>query len=193
MRTSSLPVRPVALGGIALTTLFASAALGAATNVLNGWISPEYFMDVLHRHRHENIWRMSIAQGLLEGLVFGVFFSLLFSGGVGIITRVSCKYGFALKHLLGVITGSLICWGIGGLATMLIATISPEVYSNMYFGRYEYFGEMLAKAWVGGSIWGLEVGGLVSMILGLVVLHANWQRRLDLGDDVTQSTMMPTN
>ena len=35
---------------------------------------------------------------------------------------------------------------------------------------------MLAYAWVGGSIWGVQLGGLVSVVLGLVVLRANWRR-----------------
>ncbi len=35
---------------------------------------------------------------------------------------------------------------------------------------------MLRYAWVGGSIWGTELGGLLSVILGVVVLRANWRR-----------------
>jgi hypothetical protein len=34
-----------------------------------------------------------------------------------------------------------------------------------------------AYAWAGGSIVGLELGALVSVVVALVVLRANWRRR----------------
>lgn len=171
-------VRPLALAAIAGTGVFASAALGAVTNAINGWVSPLYFVTIMRWQGVENVWLASIAQGVFEGLCFGVFFSLVFTAGVAILTRASCSYAFAALHLLGILAGALVCWCIGGAAAMGLATVSPEFYRRTFIGVPEAFGEMLAYAWVGGSIWGVQLGGLVSVILGLIILAANWRRRL---------------
>jgi hypothetical protein len=169
-------VRPLRLFGVALTAVFASAALGAATNAVNGRISPLYFVTVMRWDGVEDVWRASVAQGILEGLCFGVFFSLVFTSGVGVITRASCGYLFAARHLLGVVAGALVCWLIGGAAAMGLATLSPEFYRDAFIGVPEEAGPMLAYAWVGGSIWGVQLGGLLSVALGLVVLRGAWLR-----------------
>ena len=163
---------------IALTGVFTSAGLGAITNAINGWVSPVYFVTVLGWQGVRDVWSASIAQGIFEGLCFGVFFSLVFTTGVGVITRGSCSYGFALRHLLGIAAGALVGWAIGGLAAMGLATLSPEFYRRAFIGVPNEFGPMLGYAWVGGSIVGLELGGLVSVILGLVVLRTNWRKSL---------------
>jgi hypothetical protein len=167
-------VRPLTLFGIAVTGVFASAALGAVTNAVNGLVSPQYFVTILGWRGVEDVWRASIAQGIFEGLCFGVFFSLVFTAGVGIITRASCRYGFAVRHLLGIVAGAFVCWLIGGVAAMGLASLSPEFYRRAFIGVPDEFGPMLAYAWVGGSIWGVQLGGLVSVVLGLVVLRGNW-------------------
>ena len=77
---------------------------------------------------NEDVWHASIAQGIFEGLCFGVFFSLVFTTGVGVITQGTCRYGFALRHLIGIAAGALACWVIGGVAAMGLATLSPEFY-----------------------------------------------------------------
>jgi hypothetical protein len=59
---------------------------------------------------------------------------------------------------------------------MGLAVLSPEFYRRAFIGVPEEFGSMLKYAWVGGSIWGLELGGLLSVVLGLVVLRGNWLR-----------------
>ena len=103
-------VRPLALAAIAGTGVFASAALGAVTNAINGWVSPLYFVTIMRWQGVENVWLASIAQGVFEGLCFGVFFSLVFTAGVAILTRASCSYAFAALHLLGILAGA--CRGV---------------------------------------------------------------------------------
>ena len=71
--------RPLALAGIAVSTVLVSAFFGGSTNAINGWVSPSYFVTILGWRGVENVWRASIAQGIFEGLLFGVFFSLLFT------------------------------------------------------------------------------------------------------------------
>lgn len=168
--------RPLTLFAIAVSGVLASAFLGGSTNAVNGLVSPRYFVTILGWHNVADVWRASIAQGIFEGFCFGVFFSLVFTAGTGTITGASCRYGFAFKHLVWILAGAYLGWIIGGLAGMGLATLSPEFYSQTFFGVPREFGERLAYAWVGGSIWGAELGGLVSVVLGLVVLRASWKR-----------------
>lgn len=170
------PVRPLVLVGAALTGVVASAFLGAVTNAVNGWVSPLYFVTIMRWQGVADVWRASIAQGIFEGLLFGVFFSLVFTVGVGIITGASCSYRFAAGHLLGVVAGALCCWLIGGVAAMGLASLSPEFYRRAFRGVPDEWGAMLAYAWVGGSIWGVQLGGLMAVVLGLVVLRGRWRR-----------------
>jgi hypothetical protein len=124
----------------------------------------------------ENVWRASVAQGIFEGLLVGLFVSLIFTAGTGIITMASCGYRFAVGHLLGIVAGAFVGWVVGGLAGMGLAALSPEFYSQTFIGVPDEPGPRLAYAWVGGSIWGVELGGPLSLVLALVVLRANWLR-----------------
>lgn len=171
-----LEPRPLVVAGIAVSGVLASGFLGATTNAVNGWVSPEYFVTVMRWERIEDVWRASIAQGMFEGLLFGIFFSLLFTVATGIITGSACSFGFAFKHLVSVLGGVYICWTFGGLAGVGLASLSPEFYQRTFFGVPAEPGAMLRYAWVGGSIWGAELGGFVSVVVGLVVLRANWRR-----------------
>ena len=118
--------RPLPLVGLLATGVVASACLGGITNAINGRVSPLYFVRVVRWHEFEDVWRASIAQGIFEGIGFGVAFSLLFAAGVGIITRASCSYGFAVRHLLAILVGALACWAFGGVAGVGLALLSPE-------------------------------------------------------------------
>ncbi len=174
----SLPPRPLALAATAVSGVLASGFLGGTTNAVNGRVSPLYFVNVLGWYDVDNVWRASIAQGVFEGLLFGVFFSLVFTVATGVMTRAACSFWFALAHLLGILAGAYCCWVLGGLAGMGLATLSPEFYRRAFIGVPQEHGAMLRYAWVGGSIWGAELGGLVSVATGLVVLRANWRRRV---------------
>ena len=170
--------RPFALAGIALCGILAGGFLGGTTNAINGWVSPTYFVNILRWHDVVDVWRASIAQGIFEGLLYGIGFSLLFTIPTGIITSAACSFRFAFKHLLGIISGAYAGWVLGGLAAMGLAMLSPEFYRRAFLGVPQEFEPMLRYAWVGGSIWGLELGALVSVLIGLVVLRANWKRKV---------------
>jgi hypothetical protein len=86
--------------------VLASGVLGGTTNAVNGAVSPTYFVTILGWHGVEDVWRASIAQGVFEGLLFGIVFSLIFTVATGIITGAACSFGFALKHILGILAGA---------------------------------------------------------------------------------------
>jgi hypothetical protein len=171
------PVRPLTLFATVITGILAGGALGAVTNAINGAISPHYFVIVMQWHWVQDVWRASVAQGIFEGLLFGVLFSLIFTTGVGIMTRGTCRYGVAVRQMLGIAAGAFVGWLLGGLAAIGLASLSPDFYRRTFSGVPEETGPMLSYAWVGGSIWGIELGGLVSVVLGLVIFRANWLRQ----------------
>src|SRR5947209_822069 len=103
---------PEALVAIAACGVVASAVLGGTTNAVNGAVSPTYFVTVLRWHGVEDVWRASIAQGVFEGGLFGLGFSVVFTAGVAAITVGYCTFGFAFKHLLGVLAGAYIAWAM---------------------------------------------------------------------------------
>ena len=171
-----LPTRPIALFATFVSGVIASAVLGALTNAINGAVSPAYFVINLRFDDGEHLWRACIAQGVLEGIAFGVAFSLIFAIGVGVITRAACTYTFALRHLSGIVLGGMAGSLIGGVLAMLLALLSPPLFRDLFRAPAD-FGALLRYAWVGGSILGLQVGGFVCLIVGLIVLRANWQKQ----------------
>lgn len=55
-------------------SIFIGGFIGGITNIINGYISPEYFRRVMN-WEFQNIWTASIAQGIFEGLLYGLIFS----------------------------------------------------------------------------------------------------------------------
>jgi len=168
---------PIALVGLVFSGVLLGGVLGAVANSINGWVSPLYFRIILGWHDVENIWRATVAQGIFEGFLFGLFFALVFTVVIGVVSRARCTYREGIVYLLSVAAAALVFWAIGGLLGMGLATLSPEFYQHAFRGVPKDPDEMLRYAWVGGSIWGLEFGGLVLTILGLVVFHAKWRTR----------------
>lgn len=174
---TSLPTRPLTMAGIFLTGTLGGAVLGAITNSVNGLVSPYYFVTIMGWYDIQDVWRASVAQGIFEGLLFGAGFSLIFTTGAGIITHASSPYGFAIRHQLGILVATFGCWLFGGIAGIGLAVLSPPFYQATFIGVPDEFLAMVAFAWVGGSIWGVEIGGLISVVLGLVTLRGNWLKR----------------
>jgi len=109
------------------------AALGALTNCVNGLVSPLYFCNILGWHDVSDVWRASIAQGIFEGLMFGLFLALVFTTVVGCVSKVRCSFGFGAAILAFVAVATLVCWAVGGLLGMGLATLSPDFSPRLYW------------------------------------------------------------
>lgn len=157
---------------IALTCVFIGGIIGAVTNMINGAISPYYFKKIM-QWEFEEIWIASIAQGILEGVVYGLFFALVFTPSFAIITKGKGSYVFALQNFKRIIVIIFMCWAIGGLISLFLASLSPDFYRSHITSAPTDIIELIKFAWVGGSIWGEMIGGFIGIIIGIVLLINN--------------------
>lgn len=167
---------PFDLFGLAMTGVVAGVLTGALTNLINGRVSPLYFVNIMGWSNDDFVWNMAIAQGIFEGVFFGIFLSLIFTTVVGIVSRASCPYRLGLRYLLAILLIALGGWVLGGLFAMGMAALSPEFYRNAFYKVPLDSSEMLKYAWVGGSIIGLQLFALLAVILVTVIFRANWRR-----------------
>ena len=166
------------LAATVVTGVLVGGVFGAVANTINGWVSREYFTRVMHWGDIDDVRRAAVAQGILEGLLWGLFLSTVFAAVTGIITHARSTYRFCLRHLLGIVVAIGICWFVGGLLGVLLASFSPEFFETSFVSRSNRLdpSQLPSYAWVGGSIWGAQFGGLASLIVGLVALRAQWRR-----------------
>jgi hypothetical protein len=175
----ALPLRAHHLAATALSVVVACAMLGALTNAINGAVSPTYFVSVMAWDHGPHLYARVVAQGVFEGLCFGIMLGAGFTVGVGLLTRARAPLGFALRHVGYAWLVALLSWVLGGLAAVGLAALSPAWYGDKFRGAPEGGAELLRYAWVGGSIWGVELGGIVGLVLALVVLRASWRRYVE--------------
>lgn len=171
------PARPIDLIGLAITGVFACVFMGGISNIVNGLVSPTYFVNIMRWHDVDNVWRAAIDQGMLEGLVCGILLSLIFTSVVGFVSKATCPYSVGVRYILGILGAALVCWVAGGLFAMGLAMLSPKFYRTAFISVPQDTGEMLKYAWVGGSITGLQLGGFACVLLASFVFRAKWHRR----------------
>ena len=159
---------------LTVTGILFGAIVGAITNSINGLVSPRYYEVILGWEGVNNIWRASIAQGIFEGVIFGTLLSLLFVTIVGLITKVKCSYKLGVKYLTGIIALSIIFWILGGIMGLLLSLLSPEFFQSRFHNVPKETIALMKYAWVGGSIWGIELGGFISVILGSLIFKSKW-------------------
>lgn len=181
MKQATPTPRPVALFSIALATIAAGGLLGAATNIVNGAVSPTYFVNILRWERVEEVWRAAVALGIFEGLIYGAIFAIIFTIVVGSVSKAQATFAFALKPLATAGGVTLLSWCIGGLLAMGLAALSPGFYRSNFIGVPSEFGAMLRYAWVGGSSWGVLFGAVLSVVIACTMASAEWRRRKRLG------------
>ena len=158
---------------IALTCILMGGTIGAITNMVNGAVSPYYFKTTMNWGFQE-IWIASVAQGILEGLFHGVFFAIIFTIGFGMITKGKADYAFALKPVIRIAIIVLCCYNIGVLLAVMLVRLSPEFYRSHFPWTPTDVIEQMKYAWVGGSIWGEILGGLLGSVIGLLNTKNNW-------------------
>ena len=59
---------------------------------------------------------------------------------------------------------------------MFLAMLSSNFYKGYFPLAPSDKTELLKFAWVGGSIWGGMIGGLLSSVLGIVVTKNSWAK-----------------
>ena len=62
----------MSMSGLALTAILLGGLLGAATNAVSAKVSALYFVNVMRWEDVSDVWRAAIAQGVREGLLWGV-------------------------------------------------------------------------------------------------------------------------
>ena len=159
---------------VAATCIVSGGLIGAITNIINGKVSPYYYQAIMHWD-FKDIWTAAIAQGILEGLYYGVMFSIIFTITFGLVTKGQGTFIFAIKQLIKLTSIVLICWILGGLFAIFLATLSPEFYKAHFPMTPSDKTEQIKFAWVGGSIWGAMIGGLLSAFIGIVIIKNNWR------------------
>lgn len=178
MVVSSSSKRALAMGGIAISAMGTGVLVGAVTNAINGAVSPHYFRSVMGWHFViDDIWTASVAQGMLEGVLFGAGFATVFTLVLGVASKGEATLRFAGKYLLMAGVIALATWCIGGLLAMGFAAFSPEFYQNAFMGVPREFGEMLRFAWVGGSIWGIYFGAVLGVVIVSIIASVDWRRQ----------------
>ncbi len=93
---------------VALTCVLAGGLIGATTNAINGYVSPTYFRIILGWD-FQDIWTASIAQGIFEGLIYGMILAIVFGVTIAIVTQGQATYGFVLRHLITIIGMTYLC------------------------------------------------------------------------------------
>lgn len=152
-----------------ISCLLMGMAIGGGTNTINGLVSPEYFVNILGWNPSSNIWGMSIIQGLFEGLIYGFVFAVVYTGIAASKPSSTIKNSQIIRFIFKVGTIILLIWVIGGVLAVVLAFISPDFYRSSFIAVPSETEAMLRYAWVGGSIWGGMLGGLLSLIVGAVL------------------------
>lgn len=149
--------------------LFFGALIGGGTNAINGIVSPTYFINILGWEAHYNIWVMSIFQGIFEGLLYGFIFAVVYTTVASLKIEAPVKNIELFKFFITLGTAVLVFWFSGGIIAVLLAYLGPEFYRNAFIAVPKETEAMLRYAWVGGSIWGGLLGGVLSLVVGVSI------------------------
>jgi len=172
-------MKPFSLVGIWVTGILGAAVLGAVVNFDNAHVSELYFRNVMQWNDVSHISRAIVAQGVFEGLVCGLFLSTIFTSIAGIVSRAQCSYALGVQYVGGSFLTAFGCWVAGGLLAVALASLSPEFYRHTFIRVPEDADERLRYAWVGGSIWGIQLGGVGATFVFVALFRAAWRQKIE--------------
>lgn len=152
----------------ALFSVASGATIGASTNAINSYISPEYYQIILEWD-FQGIWAASVAQGVMEGVAYGVLFSIVILVSI-LIFRRGTAWPKVAQHILKAIFLVYLSWLLGGMIALLLASISPDFYMGFIDREGIQVVSLLKFAWVGGSIKGAMYGALVGALITAIAI-----------------------
>jgi hypothetical protein len=114
------------------TGLVIGAILGGATNAINGWIGPSYFIHLLNWT--EDIWIKAVIQGALEAGLYGLLNAFVFVLIANFFGRGIRSVVVIRKYLLSCAVAVSCVWVIGGLiGIFLLPAFSKDLSPNSPF------------------------------------------------------------
>jgi hypothetical protein len=169
--------KPLNLVVLAIALIGIGGLIGATTNLINGNVSEEYFRKIMG-WEFNGILKAAILQGIFEGIIYGLIFSFIFTIGFASITKMKADWQFVKKQLKNIVFVIYGCWIIGGIMAITLAFLFPEDYDRIIYSVPKEILPRIRYAWVGGSIWGGMIGGIISVIWGLINTNKEWKKRL---------------
>jgi hypothetical protein len=151
--------------GLLFVGVAGGACLGAVTNAVNGALSPRYFIDVMGWRRETNIWVASILWGILEGAAFGLAYAFVFMALISFASHRRCRFSHALRYGLVTLALAFGFWILGGASGVAYADIFRDRCDHRFFGYHDEWPSLARYAWVRGSIWGIESGGFLAVLI----------------------------
>ena len=134
-----------------------ASILGALTNSLNGWLSPQYFRDVMG-WAGTDVWSDTVREGMLEGVCFGTAYALMFVTLIAAMSRGEYRLNVAIRYALIGFAAALASWFAGGIVAIIYVYWVPDA-NPRFFGWHFDRTTRMAYGWVRGSIWGIVFGG----------------------------------
>ena len=160
-------------------SVLAGAVLGAFTNAINDWISPEYFQTVTGGvvPLSSQIWAPSIGQGVSKGAMMGAICGLILTLYIGVVSHLQAPLRSSAKALFETLAFTLLFWVIGGINAILLALAVPQFY-DLFLGLSASMSDTINFAWIEGSVAGAQWGGLLAVSIACARFGAHWKQQL---------------
>ena len=127
-------------------------------------------------------WMSAICHGAEAGFWFGLFFSMVFTLVVGIISRLKCEYKIGFRALLKTTSLLWILWILCGFYGVIIYYFFPSIMLQLNNTVYTYVvsSYIAGYVWIWGSIRGLYTFSILALIAGCIWVSADWRKHKSL-------------